>query len=535
MASLTAAAAPNITRFINVGCWHKWNKERINNSEPFPLVKILEDSKTETPMPNFYIFNGDNYYQDKVKDKSKGTETLTVNEANIRRGFEILKQGTDGKEVFILTGNQDLKQSTDNGCETIKNEKQLTTESRDDGSSSSSASTSSERIKLPTKLVMFKHVGNTLIIMIDTNMYNGEILDCYDEILDEATKVKIKEIESGLDASLGARDKKTMAFQTFQKNEIKNEIKKELGKNSGHYKNIIICGHHPLIGAKNSRYIAKLKNQQINYKFKQGIDAQSYELYDLLLDISKYGEKFFYLCADIHNYQKGAVDINRDGEQMQIEQYIVGTGGAELDDKYSGIFASGLTEQTVSSYFDVHELNKSAEIMKTKNGIVDEMDAHLNSNARKNWDDITIVITPTAEQREKGKNIVLKYKIDEDEHQKCYGYLVVDINLLPDGNEVVQAEFKRTGNEPEPTVKETEKRTAFLAAEQEIREKASTELNKATTNYLQLSSLTKVPEGMIEIGGSRKLRRRKTNKKYKYNTKRKPKSKKHKHCKTKRR
>ena len=71
---------------------------------------------------------------------------------------------------------------------------------------------------------MFKRVGNTLIIMIDTNMYNGEILDCYDEILDEATKGEIQKIESGLDASLDAsldakakaKAKKTMAFQKFQ-------------------------------------------------------------------------------------------------------------------------------------------------------------------------------------------------------------------------------------------------------------------------------------------------------------------------------
>ena len=252
MASLAAAAAePNITRFINVGCWHKWNKERNEGTELFPLVEILKDSEgeTQTPKPDFYIFNGDNYYQDKVKDKSNGTETLAVNSENIKTGFDILKQGTNKKEVFILTGNQDLKKSTELGCETIRKEKQFTTEPRDDGSSSSSASTveetstSSERIKLPTKLVMFKRVGNTLIIMIDTNMYNGEILDCYDEILDEATKGEIQKIESGLDASLDAsldakakaKAKKTMAFQKFQR----DKIIQELTDSSSVYKNII--------------------------------------------------------------------------------------------------------------------------------------------------------------------------------------------------------------------------------------------------------------------------------------------------------
>ena len=99
MASLAAAAESNITRFINVGCWHKWNKERNEGTELFPLVEILENSEGETPKPDFYIFNGDNYYQDKVKDKSNGTETLAVNSENIEKGFDILKQGTNKKDT----------------------------------------------------------------------------------------------------------------------------------------------------------------------------------------------------------------------------------------------------------------------------------------------------------------------------------------------------------------------------------------------------------------------------------------------------
>jgi hypothetical protein len=38
--------------------------------------------------------------------------------------------------------------------------------------------------------------------------------------------------------------------------------------------------------------------------------------------------KYFYLCADLHQYQCGNVSING---KMQIKQYIVGTGGAKLD------------------------------------------------------------------------------------------------------------------------------------------------------------------------------------------------------------
>jgi hypothetical protein len=38
--------------------------------------------------------------------------------------------------------------------------------------------------------------------------------------------------------------------------------------------------------------------------------------------------KYYYLCADLHLYQQGTIKID---DKMVIEQYIVGTGGAELD------------------------------------------------------------------------------------------------------------------------------------------------------------------------------------------------------------
>ena len=37
---------------------------------------------------------------------------------------------------------------------------------------------------------------------------------------------------------------------------------------------------------------------------------------------------YYYLCADLHLYQKGTIKID---DKMVIKQYIVGTGGAELD------------------------------------------------------------------------------------------------------------------------------------------------------------------------------------------------------------
>ena len=45
--------------------------------------------------------------------------------------------------------------------------------------------------------------------------------------------------------------------------------------------------------------------------------------------------KFYYLCSDLHLYQTGTVTMETDrSEKMVIEQYIVGTGGTELDPAY---------------------------------------------------------------------------------------------------------------------------------------------------------------------------------------------------------
>jgi prolyl-tRNA synthetase len=42
---------------------------------------------------------------------------------------------------------------------------------------------------------------------------------------------------------------------------------------------------------------------------------------------------YYYLCADLHQYQSGNIEITKLGnsDSMNIKQYIVGTGGAKLD------------------------------------------------------------------------------------------------------------------------------------------------------------------------------------------------------------
>jgi len=90
-------------------------------------------------------------------------------------------------------------------------------------------------------------------------------------------------------------------------------------------KYIIFFGHVPLIECKTKKGndILKLCNDSDTI-FKDIF------LSDLLINMQEsHGVKIYYICADTHFYQEA--DILFDNG-LKVTQYIVGTGGAELDD-----------------------------------------------------------------------------------------------------------------------------------------------------------------------------------------------------------
>jgi hypothetical protein len=102
---------------------------------------------------------------------------------------------------------------------------------------------------------------------------------------------------------------------------------------------IIIIGHHPIIGlkmkeAKEPKEPKELKEK----KTKEPKEKKLTVLNDMpafthiLEKIYRENINYHYLCADLHLYQKGIVEFNIDDRKMKINQYIVGTGGTELDE-----------------------------------------------------------------------------------------------------------------------------------------------------------------------------------------------------------
>ena len=95
-------------------------------------------------------------------------------------------------------------------------------------------------------------------------------------------------------------------------------------------KNILICGHEPIVSLKIK------KGKPINLELKDGLPETGeeekyrginffYSIYRQFPSADKY-----YLCADVHNYQEGKIEF-KDEERTMVTQYVVGTGGTELD------------------------------------------------------------------------------------------------------------------------------------------------------------------------------------------------------------
>jgi hypothetical protein len=328
------------TKFITFGCWN----ENCCNPDT-PVVKVLDAVSKETKI-DFFIVNGDNYYL-KKKDGNKIIDKSQLNES-----FSMLKDKLSS-HIYLLLGNHDVEQ-IDNKCEITHFEKNFA---------------QNNNISFPgPDLVMFKEVNqDTLIIMIDTNIYTDEDITCYSIIVP-----KLQQLQE-------LQERQKLAISQYLSDDKQ-------------FKNIIVCGHNPLIGFKNQ----KIQEKGGKIKIKGGLDICNVELYSLLFDIIKpHGIKFYYLCADIHNYQKGQVTITKNGEKMNIEQYIVGIGGAHLDDDYNEKFN--------------RDYATGQEILKPyikNSGIIDIKDG-----------------------------ISLEYTISS--HFSDYGYLIVEVN-----NENVSFEIK---------------------------------------------------------------------------------------------
>ena len=267
------------------------------------LTNYLEVSK---PSVEFIVVAGDNYYPEKnVKISSNGKQSKTkiIKVDKLNGGFNLLP---DNIPINMILGNHDLETNTDkknlfiettdmpetNDCFIIKKELEI--------------------LKPNINYVLFKYQRvnlDTLWLMIDTSMYSKDIntyLNCYNVFLEQKGHQTFSTVDELLE---------------FHQTQIINAIT----ENMDGLKNIIISGHHPITGVKYDSDEDKIKilNNIPNF----------IPILNEICKLTNNNLKYYYLCADLHLYQKGLVELKTtNGLIMEINQYVVGTGGTELDD-----------------------------------------------------------------------------------------------------------------------------------------------------------------------------------------------------------
>ena len=336
--NMEKATAEEPTKFIQFGCWNNINKKGCLENV---MKKLNEYVTTDVTKPDFIVITGDNYYpqkekenKDKDKDKNKDKvdsepvvkekkkekkekkETVDgeieekkkiIKFKDIEYGFQLLPKNIP---IYTILGNHDLetidavkqnlfvdepdkhRRPEDGHCEIVN--KQIETIS------------AFKNISYD----FFKSVelaNNTLLLMIDTSIYektvdSNKYLPCYQQFA-----------KSNLPAE---------TIDTLREYQL-TKIGDAIGEKT--FSNIIIAGHHPIQQLKfkngENRLITDIEDFKVVLK----------EIFSLTPD-----SRFYYLCSDLHLYQEGTIHLPVDTGTMNIKQYIVGTGGTELDSMPEG-------------------------------------------------------------------------------------------------------------------------------------------------------------------------------------------------------
>jgi hypothetical protein len=174
---------------------------------------------------------------------------------------------------------------------------------------------------------MFYHrvIGNTLVIMIDSNIYEENLVDlvelnCYEIFLKHTlAKLRLSELYDGSPITdVG----KLKAIQLAWLDHMYGTI------GTRNFTNVVIVAHHPLASYK-------IKGEECRFPIvKPDYLDFCYGIYTHLRKVNN-SLHFFYSCADLHTYQSGTVTINHDSDTIIISQEIAGTGGTELEDEHA--------------------------------------------------------------------------------------------------------------------------------------------------------------------------------------------------------
>ena len=289
------------------------------------IKTFIEDENSQPP--TFISVAGDNYYPNKPEKKTKKDKSAEKDKDEVKQKVIIQSELNSGfacleslnVPVKVILGNHDLETNREKkhtfliesqeaeSCAILELENQVTKPSK-------------HGVKLQLDFLTegeIPFIGtNTLVLMIDTSMYETDADDiaqyeeCYQKLED--------------DLFLSESLSKIEQIQNRQQFRVINAIKKYPNKT-----NIVVIGHHPI-----TAYIIKKDEYKLVKPFSKFV-----ELWKEIIENTA-GKTRYYLCADKHFYQPGTVTIYG----TPIHQYIVGTGGAELD---TNPFTNPLAEKQI--------------------------------------------------------------------------------------------------------------------------------------------------------------------------------------------
>ena len=281
--------------FIQFGCW---NNGGCDETKTNGLTNVTRSLSRKTP--EFIVISGDNYYPPKETIEGKKKKYFVEND--FLSGFNCLPKNMP---IYMNYGNHDYETDliidkitgqTENNCELIKRQKLYVTENPN------------------IQLDLFRAIDfsvSTKVIMIDTTIYdNEEFENCY-------------QCYRAVDRAFDTDDKTIIQTRVkLEQSKFINNITTEIKSNSS-IQNVVIVGHHPVMGFK----IKEKKGVEL-VETLYSADLIEFIYNNIFNQINNPNIKYYYLCADLHQYQCGNVSING---KMSIRQYIVGTGGAKLD------------------------------------------------------------------------------------------------------------------------------------------------------------------------------------------------------------
>ena len=223
--------------FIHFGCW---NHGGCADSGENPLSLLMQKLRgfIKRKAPQFITIAGDNYYPHKDKTGVEKKKIIKLHE--LESGFACLPKDIP---IYLMLGNHDLETSkkmemiTESGESTPVDHCFILEKENEIIDKLNVIRPKNEN----RKLVMHKIVGNTLLLMLDTTMYdleyNPEKLDptllCYDKLL-------------GLPENTSTEE----SLDLLQKEEVEAIIS-TIDESS--IKNIIMFGHNPLIFIKTNK------------------------------------------------------------------------------------------------------------------------------------------------------------------------------------------------------------------------------------------------------------------------------------------